>query len=314
MKNKLLLFFIVALMLSSCASSKRSAEQMPTSAPVYSDGGVADVQSFAPAEAPVAQENATFGTSASGIGELQKRLVVQNADLSVVVKDPEAKLLEIGALAGRLGGYVVSSSTGQTYTASNIKVPEGNINVRIPAEKLDEALLEIKKDVVEVQSENRFGEDVTNQYVDLQSQLKAKQAAADKLYEIMDQAVTAEDTLAVFNQLSQVQSEIEVLKGQIKYFEEAAALSAVSVRLIAEESIQPVEVAGWKPKGVARDAVQALVDFFQGFADFLIWLAIFILPVAAIVIVLLALLWRLGRWFWKKVFPRKTPPPAAKAE
>jgi uncharacterized MAPEG superfamily protein len=117
----------------------------------------------------------------------------------------------------------------------------------------------------------------------------------------------------VFKQLTQVQGEIEVLKGQINYFEQAAALSAISVRLIAEQTIQPIEIAGWQPQGVARDAVQSLVNFFQGFASFLIWLVIFIIPVAAVIIALLAVLWRLLRWFWRKLFPAKTPPPAAPA-
>ncbi len=141
--------------------------------------------------------------------------------------------------------------------------------------------------------------------------MKAKQAAETKLYEILQKTEKAEDTLMVFNQLTQIQSEIEVLKGQINYYDQAAALSAVSVRLVAEQTIKPIEIAGWQPQGVARDAVQALVNFFQGFASFLIWLVILIIPVAAVLIVLLALLWRLLRWFWRKVFPKKTPPPAA---
>ena len=57
----------------------------------------------------------------------------------------------------------------------------------------------------------------------------------------------------------------------------------------------------------------SLIDFFQGFASFLIWLIIFIIPVAAVIIALMALLWRLLRWFWRKVFPKKTPPPAPAA-
>ena len=83
------------------------------------------------------------------------------------------------------------------------------------------------------------------------------------------------------------------------------------MRVLAEQTIQPIVIAGWQPQGVARDSVQMLINFFQGFADFLIRLVIFFIPVAAILIVLLALLWRLLRWFWRKVFPRKSPPPAA---
>ena len=114
-----------------------------------------------------------------------------------------------------------------------------------------------------------------------------------------------------------MQSDIEVLKGQINYYDQASTLSAVSVRLVAEETVKPLVIAGWQPQGVARDAAQALISFFQGFANFLIWLVIFILPVAAVLIALLALLWRLLRWFWSKLFPRKTPqvtPPALRAE
>jgi hypothetical protein len=153
---------------------------------------------------------------------------------------------------------------------------------------------------------------VTNEYVDLQSRLKARQAAEAQLLEMMKQSQNADDTLAIFNQLIQIQSEIEVLKGQIKYYDESVATSAISVRLIAEESIQPIQIGGWKPQGEARDALQALVRFLQGFVNFIIWLVILILPAGAVIIAVLALLWRLLRWWWRKFFA-KTPPPVVKA-
>ena len=64
----------------------------------------------------------------------------------------------------------------------------------------------------------------------------------------------------------------------MKYYEELAALSAVSVRIIAEASIQPIEIAGWKPQGVVRDAIQDLVFFFQDFVDFMIRFVLLVLP------------------------------------
>lgn len=306
-RNLLFIFVIIALFLGACAPK---APLTAASAPSFATGagGAAPQQDkgmqYGQPEAPAAAEDA------AGNPALQNRIVIQNADLSLVVADPQAKMSEIGAMAQRLGGFVVSSNMSEVYVKSDVKVPEGTISIRIPAKDLDNALTEIKTNVIDVQSENRTGQDVTDKYVDLQSQLKAKQAAADKLYEIMQQTTKAEDTLMVFNQLTQVQSDIEVLKGQINYYDQAATLSAVSVRLIAKESIQPIKIAGWEPQGVARDALQALIDFFQGFASFLIWLVIFIIPVAAVIIVMLALLWRLLRWFWRKVFPKKTPPVA----
>ena len=311
MKRALFMIMIVTLFLAACASAAATpvASYAQPAAPPNMVGNAPEMQKYSTASDALTTSG---GGGAPAAGPAQQRVVLKTADLSIVVKDPQAKMLEISALAERLGGFVVSSNLGQTYVGDNVKVPEGSIVIRVPAKDLDSALAEIKASVVEVQSENRNGQDVTDQYVDLQSQLKAKQAAADKLYEILQKTEKAEDTLAVFNQLTQVQSEIEVLKGQINYYDQAAALSSISVRVLAEQTIQPIVIAGWQPQGVARDSVQMLINFFQGFADFLIRLVIFFIPVAAILIVLLALLWRLLRWFWRKVFPKKTiaAPPA----
>jgi hypothetical protein len=316
-RNLLFIFVITALLLSGCAAAATPEPFLLSNA---GTGGAApqnrNVAPAAPQEKgmPAGQSDAVVTVvDAAGKPTSQERIVIQNANLTIVVKDPQAKMLEIGAMAQRLNGFVVSSNMAKTPIADNVTVSQGSINIRVPAKELDNALNEIKANTVEVQNENRSGQDVTDKYVDLQSQLKAKQAAADKLYEIMQTTTRAEDTLTVFNQLTQVQSDIEVLKGQINYYEQAAALSEITVSLIAEQTIQPIKIAGWQPQGVARDAVQALIDFFQGFANFLIWLIIFVIPVAAVIIVLMALLWRLLRWFWRIVFPKKTPPPAPTA-
>ena len=105
------------------------------------------------------------------------------------------------------------------------------------------------------------------------------EAAEKQLQSIMAEATKTEDVLAVYNQLVYTREQIEVIKGQMKYYEESAALSSVSVRLVAEETIQPIEIGGWKPEGVARDAIQSLIEFWQGFVDFLINLFLLILPI-----------------------------------
>jgi hypothetical protein len=208
-----------------------------------------------------------------------ERLVIQNVDMSIVVADPETRMDEIADMAVQMGGFVISSNIYQTtYGPNSIEVPEGNMTIRVPAQKLDEALEKVKENVVEVTYENRSGQDVTSQYVDLQSRLKAKQEAEKKLLEIMDTAETAEDVLAIYMQVQGIQTEIESLKGQIQYYEESAALSAISIRLIAEETVQPIEIGGWKLQGTANDAVQDLILFTQGFTRFLIRLVLTILP------------------------------------
>ena len=78
-----------------------------------------------------------------------------------------------------------------------------------------------------------------------------------------------------------------------------------SVHVSAEETLQPLEIAGWRPVGVARDALQTLINFFQGFVNFLIWLVIMIIPAGLLLLGLLWLVWRVFRFAWRKLFPRR---------
>ena len=276
-------------------------------------GGGTDPQfqySGAPAEAPMpatdlfsAEEAARQSVDSSVPNQQgQDRLVIKNADLAIVVKDPEARMKEISAMAVEMGGFVVSSNLYQSYYGPNsIEVPEATVVIRVPSERLDEALERIKQGASDVQHENVSGQDVTSQYVDLQSQLKAKQAAEQKLLEILDQATRAEDVLAIYLQVQSVQSEIEVLKGQIKYYEESAALSSISARLIAEESAQPITVGPWTPGGAVKAAIEDLIRFAQNFVDFLIYFVLSILPSLILMAIPVYLVFLAGRAVYRRV-------------
>lgn len=237
--------------------------------------------------------------------ETQDRMVIQNADLTIVVSDPESKLSTISAMTVELGGFVVSSNQYQNYRSNGLPVPEGSITIRIPAEKLDQALERIKSDAVEVRNENRSGQDVTQEYIDLNSQLRSLETAVTQLEKIMEAALETDDVLDVFSQLQYYNQQIDVIKGRIQYFEQASALSAINITLIAEATIQPIEIGGWKPVGVARDAIQKLVEFWQGFVDFLINFFLLVLPVLITIGIPLFLVYLIVRALLRKRRARK---------
>ena len=281
MKRTLFVMLIAAFLLAACgAMASRSLSTQPPA--LVADTGYAQ-------ELPAAMPMATMSPMAfaqesnkAGGGNVdaaaRDRLIIRNADLSIVVKDPEAAMTAITNLATELGGFVVSTNLYQSYTSSGLPVPEASVVIRVPAEKLDEALKTIKADAVEVQTETQSGQDVTSQYVDLESQLKNLESAEKQLTEIMSKAEKTEDVINVFNQLTSIRGQIEGIKGQMKYYEESAALSAISVRLVAEETVKPIEIAGWKPEGTLRDAIQNLIYFWQDFVDFLIVFVVNFLP------------------------------------
>jgi len=313
MKRQVLLALLIpTLVLAACArlaAPKEAPLPMSTMGADLAIGGAPAMQeSFAAPAAPEAIARSDVVNQPASTD----RLVIRNADLSIVVADVPARVTAIQNMAAAMGGFVVSSNLYETYTNAGDPVPQAQISIRVPHEKLNTALDEIKKDTVEVQNENQSGQDVTDQYVDLQSRLKAKLVAEEQLTEIMQEARRTEDVLAVYAQLQQIQSEIEVLRGQIRYTEQSAALSAISVNIIAEEIVKPIEVGGWKPEGVARDAIQNLIYFWQGFVDFMIRFSLYTLPVLITIVLPLALVFLLLRWIFRKL--RRTKAAAAPIE
>ena len=262
-----------------------------------------------PAEAPAADLYSSGNRQA-----VQERLVIQNVDLAIVVKDPKARMAEVNALANEFRGYVVSSNLYQSTTTFGKQVQEATIVIRVPSERLDEALTRIKEDAIEVQYENRSGQDVTNVYVDLQAQLKAKQAAEAKLLEIMDQATRTEDVLAIYLQVQTIQTEIEQIKGQMKYYEESAALSSISVRLIPEESTQPIVLGPWTPEGAAKEAIQDLIIFVQNFVDLLIRFVLLTLPALILIAIPLFLVYLVGRAAYRRFYKPRVRVEEVKSE
>ncbi len=314
MKRSLPFILIVMFLLAACGSRSQAFDPAKDQYIASDESGFNDVLSApiggAPAEAqsdmPFASAeevapNAPAPGSGGGNASAIERMIIQNADLAIVVSDVEGRMKEISAMAKELGGHVVSSNLYQSYTSNYVEVPEGQLVIRIPQEKIEVALDLIKKGVIEVQSETRSGQDVTAEYVDLKSRLKNLEAAEAQLEEIMKQATETEDVVNVFNQLVYYREQIEVVKGQIKYYDEAVALSAISVRIIAEETVQPLQIAGWEPKGVARQAVQDLIYFYQDFVDFLIYFVINTLPKLITIAIPLYLIFIGGRALARKL-------------
>ena len=154
-------------------------------------------------------------------------------------------------------------------------------------------------------SENVSGQDVTKEYTDLNSRLKNLEDAEAQLKLILDEAYKTEDVLNVFNQLTYYREQIEVTKGQIKYYEESAALSSVSVRIQAHEAVNPITVAGWKPSVTVSKALQSLVNALQSIVDGAIWLILLIIPILVIILLPFYLLFLLVRALIRRSKRRK---------
>lgn len=289
MKTKQALFSLIILSLLISACGLRASDNLtgraepgigiaeaPPQAPMEMDFAEAE-ERMAAGDAPgsVLQTNGNLTT---------ERLVIRNANLTIVVRDPAESVDDIARMAEEMGGFVVSSNTFQrAYGDSTLSEPlvatHASITIRVPSDSLDEALEMIEEDAEEVRSRNVTGQDVTEEFTDLESRLRNLEAAEEQLREILENAVETEDVLRVFEELRRVREQIEVIRGRMQFLQESARMSAISVELIPDVAAQPLQLGSWTPTGTAKEALEALIRTLRFLVDMGIWAVICVLPI-----------------------------------
>jgi hypothetical protein len=305
MYKKLIYFLVMAALLTACAAPSSRNEQ---SAPGFAYGAPAyDAAPAAPREYDSSSGKASYSSAVQ-----EQRIVIKNADLVMVVDNPAQSLQAITRMAEDMGGFVVSANMYHRTLNSGVEVPEVSVTIRVPAVRLDEAIQLIEGEGSRpAVSKNINSQDVTSNYIDLKSRLRNLEAAEDQLQAIMNDARRTEEVLQVYNELTRVREQIEVIKGQIQYYDQASALSSISIKLMADEAVQPLTIAGWEPAGVARSAIQALLDAMQVAANAGIWTVLFLLPLLAVLITPLVVLILTVRALLRRRKRTPLPPPAA---
>ena len=168
----------------------------------------------------------------------------------------------------------------------------GWISIRVPDEKFDQALAELRDLAVRVESESTYSEDVTEEYIDLESRLKNAEATEQQYLALLEKAEDVEDILRIYESLSRVRQEIEQIKGRMLYLERTSSMSLISVRLEPEVTAKPLVRAGWSALEALKSAVRGIVIFGQWLGILAIWLIIFI-PVWGTILGII--LWRRRR-------------------
>lgn len=275
MKKRIaILSLVLMLALSACASTAKDVSA-PSGAMVDTNYGN-ESYSEAPMEAPAVEDQGEI----KGAG--QERMVIQTASMEVSVADTVQAMQATSNLARQLGGYVVSTNRWTSTSYNNVSYARTSVTIRVPVEKLEQAMEAIRqmsaigKDGI--LSERLSGQDVTSDFVDSSSRLRNLKAAEEQLVVLMENTEDLEGTMSVFRELTDIRSQIEVLEGHIKYLQESSDLSSLSVEFVAEASLQPIEIGGWKPQGVVRESLERLVRSFQDLVDFLIRFGITCLP------------------------------------
>ena len=217
------------------------------------------------------------------------RNLILTANVVMRTEDPWATADKARAIASGLGGDVLAmSQTGQGENRSAL------LTVRVPSDRFDEALRQLKLLDGEVVSSAVDAKDVTDQFVDLQARLVAKQAEEQRYLQLFPQAKTVDETLKINAALGNVRTQIEQLQAQINSIKTRTDYSTITMSVTPIAPV-PSDGAGvWDPAKTFAKAIAALSVFFKFAADLAIWLLVFgWIPLVGLALALLATrIWR----------------------
>jgi hypothetical protein len=265
-KLALLVPLVLALALSACNSGSESSGGS-------TGGGGASEGSFE--GSPAGSRASDNQVSSSAVPQVGPQ-VVKTASLRLGLANGsfEDKVGEAHAVADSFGGFVVESFASQ---GSGKRIAEGSLVFRIPAESYDSALSRLRE-LGRVESLEESGQDVSKEFVDLNARIRQLRAVEAQLLELLQRADDVPAALAVQNQLSQVQLDLEQARGRLQYLDNRVAFATISMSM-HELSVVAPQDGGFR-------IVDAWATAGSAFLTVVGWLFIGIAVVAPVLILL----------------------------
>lgn len=264
-------------------------------------GGVVSQKAIAPGVAMDIASDESRTASDSSVSADKK--IKKNGSLNLYVKNVEESINGVKTVANNLKGLVLNSNISKTSSGSKY----GYITIKVPVSSFEQAMSDLKKLAVEVENENTEATDVTEEYTDLESQLKNLKAEEAQYLQIMNRAQTVEEILNVSSRLSDVRGRIEYTQGRINYLGRQVDMSTINVTLSTDADFEVWGIR-WRPLIVAKNAVKNLLTGLANYADAMIKLII-ALPVVIIWFATVALIiwagWKILRWIYSKFIKDK---------
>lgn len=298
--------FVIVMLVSGCASAMRFS---PTEAPAAAEERTFERQAVAPTPMPTAMPATTPMPAGAGghtlpaVALRANRLIIKNADLQLTVEETDVAIDRVTQVVGDVGGYIVSSRVWyQDWLGKAYKY--ASLTIGIPVDEFESAMRWLRDLALTVDDERAGGQDVTDEYVDLESRLRNLRATRDRIREFLDQAQNVEEALRVNEELKVVEAEIEAVQGRMNYLFDRAAYSTITVQLSPALPDPPADptptptptLAPWSASQVAQDAGKTFTAILQAFIEIAIWFGIvvlpFVLPPAALLLVIRYLLKR----------------------
>ena len=224
------------------------------------------------ARAP-AFDSAPAATAAGGARQAEtapaaatQRRIIRTAELSLEAAAPADVQARAAALAQAKGGFVLSADTSHVQLEGGAEETSVDMVIRVPVAAFDSTLEGLRVLGTRVANEKVRGEDVTEEYVDLEARLHAQRAVEQQYLEILKQARAIHDVLEVQEKLGAVRTEIERAEGRRRYLENQTSLATITLHIAGH--IEALEASGPgfgnSVRRAGHDAVAVAIDLVNG--------------------------------------------------
>lgn len=293
MKRVTLLVIALSVLLAACSGGDSAAT---TTAPQRDLMG-------ATATTAASTEDESGGSSV-GVPAVDNRQVIYDGNLQLEAVDTRDAFNSIVFLVESSGGFLSASQIGESLDEEQ---PAINFTVRVPTDKLTATLSGIRDVADRVVTESLQSQDVTDQFVDIEAQLRNLYALEEELLLLLAELRDNPEAdpgklLAVFDQIRITRGEIEQLEGRRQLLTNLVSLATISIGITPLPAAIPIIPTDpvWEPATVAKEALRNLIEALQVVGTMAIRFVLYTLPVLVLVLGPFALI---GWWLWRR--PRR---------
>lgn len=307
------MIFVLALLMGGCGQAKYSSNETAASAPAMSQESMAyDTAAGAAEEAPAEEvfetEEGSYDdsgtvTSTTGIDNVETtgQKLIKTVGMTMETKEFDTLLENIRLKVEEIGGYIESSDISGSSYYNTWSTRYAWLKLRIPADKLD-GFVTIVSELGNVTNKNESVQDITLQYVDVESHKAALATEQQRLMELLEAAESMEDIIAIESRLSEVRYELQSYESTLRTYDNQVNYSTVSIDINEVEREMKVPEKRNFFEEIKYRLSDNVYSIGQGIREFAIWFisSLPYLVIWAIVIVILVCLVR--KIFWKKPF------------
>ncbi len=284
---RLIFVFLVSIGVSNCGSYNKTPNRKMMK---YSELSAPQAYTAAPQK-----ESASDAFTPLNQSSVRARMVIKTADLRIEIQKYEESLSRIQQITGKYGGYIVTTRVQSDETDKK----NGTVVIRIPSEQFQSVLQEIHKLAKKVEIEDVRGNDITEEYYDLEARLGNKLKAEKRYQDILEEAKTAKEILEIERALTDVREEIDRLTARKRYLNDQVAMSTIEINMH-----EPNPFTGSGSNGFWANVKNGFQNGLNGFASvtgLMITLIIALIPAVMII----ALISIPVKNYWRRIKPKK---------